>query len=375
MLSTDTYTKIAAKQNPLHRCVLLALLCAGGYLMGIWLLNYDVMVARGDFPPIYSASQLPPFDLYSQEPLFTYMRLIFGAEARDLFWLYPPPMILLTKPLALLSPANAYLVWGLLTIAMVCASAWSLGLRGLLLAAATLNPMTAMLVAYGQVDGLFLLLFVLAITQLRRPMLAGGLIGLMLLKPQLAVGALLFLLVTRQYKVFAYAGITGLILLLASVAAYGVEPWFWFINQGAQFSNDVRNGVLPWWGLITPLALLESFGAGYAFTIHSIVALAAVVACVLVSQQATSLQRKAGLISTLCLLVPPYVIWAGYMMMLIPVAQALKERLNTRSVLMLAVYSLTPVLGFFLLRQADISIGAIGVVLVLLLARHHPALL
>jgi len=86
----------------------------------------------------------------------------------------------------------------------------------------------------------------------RWPLLAGFLIALLTVKPQLGLLIPLFLLATGRYRVFAYAAAFTTLLLGASVAVFGTEVWKAYLeigiaNQSTTLveSNAVVMGLMP----------------------------------------------------------------------------------------------------------------------------------
>ena len=145
-------------------------------------------------------------------------------------FLYPPHTLLLLAPFALLPP----LVGGVLFLAMSFAGlaaalslyatdreeAWLYGF------AALLCPAAAIVVCAGQNTFVTLALLIggLALSG-RRPVAGGVLLGLMTFKPQLWLMVPVALVALRQWKALAVACVTGLALIGASIAAFGLEPW------------------------------------------------------------------------------------------------------------------------------------------------------
>ncbi|WP_237216970.1 glycosyltransferase 87 family protein [Falsiroseomonas oryziterrae] len=150
---------------------------------------------------------------------------------------YPPVALLLTWPLGLLPYLAAWAVWifgGIALFLFVLHRAWPPGpfrtldalLLGLAAPAVTMNIWTGQTGTWiaALIGGALLLLP-------RRPVLAGALLGLLVVKPQLAVLLPVALLAGRRWAaLFACAG-TAAALLLASALLFGVESWQAYLQR------------------------------------------------------------------------------------------------------------------------------------------------
>lgn len=166
---------------------------------------------------------------------------------------YPPVTFLVIAPLAWLSLGAAKMLWVILGIAAMitpflippinrhfpwlrqfplplqCLIVLSCGMQLLLLATRT-----------GQL-GIMLgpvLLLALALRR-NRPAVAGVMLGLLIIKPQLALALPLLFLLERNWRLLLIASITALMLIAASIALYGIEPWHLYPQPADRFSQLV----------------------------------------------------------------------------------------------------------------------------------------
>ena len=86
----------------------------------------------------------------------------------------------------------------------------------------------------------------------RRPMLAGFLIALLTVKPQLGLLIPLFLLATGRFRVFGYAAAFSIAFIGASAAIFGVDVWRVYLETGIANqsttlveSNAIVMGLMP----------------------------------------------------------------------------------------------------------------------------------
>ena len=157
------------------------------------------------------------------------MTAMFGPGRHPPFF-YPPTALLLWTPFALLPFAPAAWLWlGSIGAAYAACMRALLGNRLLILAIAF--PAVFVGALLGQTSLLVAALFGgAALTLDRSPRLAGVLIGCLVFKPQLAVLAPLALAAAGRWQAFIAAAVTVVILVLGSVAAFGVESWSAFFT-------------------------------------------------------------------------------------------------------------------------------------------------
>lgn len=134
----------------------------------------------------------------------------------------PPPYLAVVAPLGWLSYPAALTAWCLATCA-----AYALAVRWLPKSVrwpVLAFPVAAFSIMAGQNGLLTTALLVAAVGLLpRRAVLAGGLIGLMAIKPQLAVLVPVALIAGREWRAFAAAAVTAIAFAGLSVALFGLE--------------------------------------------------------------------------------------------------------------------------------------------------------
>jgi alpha-1,2-mannosyltransferase len=154
-------------------------------------------------------------------------------------WLYPPSYLLVLIPFGLLPFAVACIVFLITTFACLVAAVWrAVGggyRRWLHLFSLVLAPAVAFNVGTGQNAFLTTALLVGGFGLLpRRPLVAGVLLGLITYKPQLWLLVPVALVAGRQWPALAITIVTAGLMVLASVAVLGIEPWRvwidWFLN-------------------------------------------------------------------------------------------------------------------------------------------------
>jgi hypothetical protein len=227
------------------------------------------------------------------------------ARPAPLPFAYPPPFLLLIAPLAWLDYAPAYLAWVLVTAAIFVIGVAGLRGRGLIL---LLAPATTAAIIFGQTG---LLAAGLLVGGLRavptRPVLAGVLFGLAACKPQLGLLIPVALLARGQWQAILAAGLTVLVLILATSALWGVAIWTSWLGVLPGYSQRFDAEMGPYWYLVpTVEGTLHQLGApsSLARVAQLLVALPVVVAIWLLFRRAAYPVACAGLLVGTFLVTP-----------------------------------------------------------------------
>lgn len=240
---------------------------------------------------------------------------MFGAQiemagsAAFMPWTYPPPFTLAMQGLAGLPIGAAFLLFALgsfgfyVWVLRRIAGPW---LPGVVMAVA---PAILLNLRTGQNGFLIAGLigaFLLAFRDNRR--LAGLPLGLLIIKPHLAVAVGLIVLLHRRWSVAVIAGVVGLALLAVSTAVYGVGIWLDFRNAVGEASRFLAAGYYPLFRMNSVYAAAHSLGAGPAAAmtlqlVSAVVSLAILaVACI----KGVAFNRLAALACAATVCVSPY---------------------------------------------------------------------
>jgi len=176
-----------------------------------------------------------PSGPYGLEWFNVHLKQVFGPDMIMLAWNYPPTVLFLVTPLAMLPYGFALALWLGTTYAGLV-----LAIRGILGAAAR-QPLFWLAVAawpgmYGnglQGQSGFLTAALLGgalICLDRRPLLAGLLLALLAFKPQFGLLIPLALIAGGRWKVIASAASFGAVFFLLSLMAFGWEVWSAFFS-------------------------------------------------------------------------------------------------------------------------------------------------
>jgi arabinofuranan 3-O-arabinosyltransferase len=247
-------------------------------------------------------------------------------------WHYPPPFLFVASLLAHFPYPAAFIGWAATSLVPYLAVMRAIVGRpfGLLLAAAFPVVLTNTLVGQNGFLTASLIggtLYLLPV----RPILAGICLGLLSYKPQYGLLFPLVLIAAAQWRVFAAAAITALLLAAASWLAFGTESWQAFIHWMPAFSQAfLTEGRAPWGKMQSIFALVRYCGGseqlGWIFQWIMSGTVAVVLALMWRSRIPYAL--KAASVATGTLLITPYLFL--YDMMVLAVAVAFLVRIGLR---------------------------------------------
>jgi len=228
-------------------------------------------------------------------------------------WHYPPTFLVLVAPFGLLPYPAALALFLLATTAPWIA-----------LVARVLPDRRAWIVAAAAPAGLITLLdgqnaFLTAslagfalLSLERRPLCAGILIGLLAIKPQLAVLFPLALLAESRWRTIAAAAATVAALAVLALALFGAGDWAAFFRDLPVAEAIGDAGAVPWGTMPSAEIFVRSLGGPLGLA-HAAQAIVAVVAALGVwrawRRPDSPFEAKAATLLVAALLVPPYVFY------------------------------------------------------------------
>lgn len=267
-----------------------------------------------DFVTFYSASRLAlagkAAGVFDYEVLNATQKAVFPSFSGELFaWFYPPTFLLVIAPLALIGYLPA-----LLAFVGSTGAAWLVVLRraigrpgaGWLVAA---FPGLWVCAAHGQ-NGLLTAALAAGslLTQRRRPVLSGVLLGLLAIKPHLAVLFAVALLAARAWRTIVAAAATAVAFLGVSVGVFGRDVLTGWLTS-LQFARiATEDGYLPWGKMPSTFAMLRLLGTPveWAYAGHAVVAVGAAVAVWLVWRRTDALTLRGATLMAATFLANPY---------------------------------------------------------------------
>ncbi|WP_162009434.1 glycosyltransferase family 87 protein [Labrenzia sp. CE80] len=268
-----------------------------------------------------------PSTAYQTEKFAAIQTEILGRDAFFAFF-YPPTYLLLILPLGLLSGILAFTVFQILSFAAV---AWA-GTRiaghwhGVLLAAAL--PTTFTSIFHGQ-NGLLLSALLggaLFLLSQGRGILAGLLIGLMTIKPQMGVLIPFALLAGGFWRCFASASAATIIFVAVSVWVFGLETWEAFLLQSDFASRTLSEGLVDLHKFVSIYGATRLLGAdaSLAYGVQLIASLLALAVLVKIWRARVGFEAKAIVLVGAGLLATPFVLAYDLAVLLVPMAYLLR---------------------------------------------------
>ncbi len=157
------------------------------------------------------------------------LRQMLGTNYQELYWSYPPHLLLFIWPFGLMPYLPAYIAWCVIGIALyLLACSGALPRRRLMFLA--IAPSITVCVFFGQNGFYTAALLIGGLLCLdRRPLLAGVLFGILTIKPQIGLLLPVVLLLERRWLTIAAAAITAAALVAATAMLFGWHIWveFW----------------------------------------------------------------------------------------------------------------------------------------------------
>jgi hypothetical protein len=235
-----------------------ALLLLGGALFALTLVTYlftthwvspfprdkATLVLGRDFLNLWmygrAVFDIDPARFYDVATYNAELARLLGPGYPGQNWPNPPTALVVMAPFGLLTYFPALIAW----LAVGLLAFYLAGRRELsearLLLIVLVSPAALLCVLSGQSSFLTTAaLFAIFAWLDKRPVLAGILIGLLSVKPQLGILFPFALLASSRWRVFASAAITTLLLVAASTALGGVESWHDYIVKALPLQGAV----------------------------------------------------------------------------------------------------------------------------------------
>lgn len=271
----------AQPQHPLRALVLLSvghfLLAAAAYGLAI---DWSPEIPR-DGTSLVVGRDFLNFWMYGRaagtdDPSRFYDLAIYNAELARILgdgylwnnWSYPPSIMLFAVAFGKVGYFPALLIWTVLSLGVFLVTVGRQARDWRVLVALALSPAAIL----GLMSGQSALLLAAIITSVfamldRRPILAGVLIGLLTLKPQLGILFPVMLVAAGRWCTFAAATLTTLALVAVTAGVFGWQVWIDYANEGIPTQNlvlsDPRTIVAPF----MPTLFMNLRGTGIDYSL------------------------------------------------------------------------------------------------------------
>jgi hypothetical protein len=332
-----------------------------------------------DFITFWSAARLAlqgrPDAAFDWQAIGAAQQAAVPAMTGKLFlWHYPPTFLLAVLPLGFLPYIVAFAAFTLGSMAIWAALVRRMVADRRYWVVAAAMPAGLINFFHGQNGFLTAALGGFALLLLdEQPIVAGILIGLLAIKPHLAVLFPIALIAAGKWRAVAAAAVTATLFGAVSVLAFGPATMLAFVHDIPGAGRLVDLGILPWGMMPSPYVFALALGAPptAAMALQGLIAIAAAACVWLVWRRRTApLPAKAATLLVGSLLVSPYVFyydmtWAGLAVGWLALAQATAGSFRGEREVLIAGW-VVPLLMVPIYTVTGVQIGA--VVLMLLFA-------
>lgn len=243
-------------------------------------------------------------------PFMQQAQQAFAGSTSFMPWTYPPPFNLVVALLATMPFVVAYVVFVSSTLAAYLAVLYKLRPGTFPLAISLGFTSSIVMIICGQngfltaaIIGLFCLFY------LKASLWAGAILGLMVIKPHLAVGLGLWLLFRKEFTLLFAAAAMALVLCVLATLVMEPSVWIAFLNATVEAGGYLRDGEYPLYRMTSAYAGLRSAGAPgqLAFGAHLAIAAIAIGVIFLAARNETDTSTSLGIAILCTFFISPYV--------------------------------------------------------------------
>lgn len=300
----------------LYASLALAVLVVTSMTMGFLKPSVDLSIADKDFANYWIAGRLiqdgKVLDLFGPHPAyFAHLKAAFGPEFQWHNWSYPPHYLLLIWPLGLFDYKSAALLFlGSTAVAFVVAYRAFIGERSLLawVAVFPLLILNFWCVQNGYLSSA-LALGALALRD-KRPIVAGVLLAMLTIKPQLGILFPFLLIAERRWLMIISTVAATVAFFAVSAAVFGIEAWRGYLSEVLPYQTSVMTnlGGLFLDMLPSSYGALRNIGAGasLALAVHWLIALPTATISIWALFRVADARDRAAILLIATFIVTPY---------------------------------------------------------------------
>jgi hypothetical protein len=257
---------------------------------------------------------------------------------------YPPPFLLLVTPFSVLPYA-----WSLIAWVMVTLIAYAIASRRVMdLPHAMSHPSVLVNALIGQNGFLTAAIFTQGTCLLRkRPFVGGVVLGILIIKPQLALLLPIAVVAARLWPAIAGALASSAILLLLPLVLFGTDVFVGFLKMLPLYAEMMRQSTWSWNSFVSVFAFLRYFGVDQVIALTVLAAVAASAAVLTWIAWSRNWKEQVPILAAATLLIPPYLLTYDALLMIIPMGFWLKDQPHGRLAGLLWLLCFLPV-AFYL---------------------------
>lgn len=264
-----------------------------------------------------------PAGIYDSEALARNLAEAFPSHGDfRLSWQYPPSIYLLIWPLAFLPYLSSYALWSFATGGLFLLSMRNIWTDRAALFLVIASPAVFQSLITGQTG--FLTAALLAGAAMwadRRPLLAGIAAGLLTIKPQLGLLIPFAFAAAGCWRAFGAAAATAAIMVLASLALFGVQSWSAFFDAVTTHGARLQLEAFPFHKLISVFGGATMLGAPAAAALgaQAIASLTLAAVIVLIWRKIADPDLRAAALIAAAPLATPYAFYYEAALLIAPV--------------------------------------------------------
>lgn len=313
--SLETIPSSVAK-SATYACSIFAALTLGVVYKTAWFSRLGAWQQRNivDFDAFHIIAQrvwLGDVDqAYRFDKFVNMQREASGGTDSFMPWTYPPQFDLFVAPLAFLPNGVAYFIFTATTLAFYLLMLRSIATSYFALVLVILFPAIQITMSCGQ-NG-FLTAGLIGLVCLfieKRQVLAGLALGLMVIKPHLAIAFAVYAVLTRRWIVVLTAGTVVLTSSLVCTAIFGFQVWTGLLQGVHDSAIFLERGYYPLYRMISLYAALRTAGlpAWAAFMGQAMVAASALAIMAIALYREFPTRWTLGLTAMVSVAISPYV--------------------------------------------------------------------
>jgi hypothetical protein len=288
----------------------------GSDYASFWTASQQIL--RGDAPDVY----VPALHRAAELPLL---------RGRYEAFFYPPPYLLLCIPLAMLPFFPSLILFLSVTGGALLATTWRILRTPWAVVATVALPTVTLNVTPGQNAFLTAAILGSGLNLMdHRPKLAGAVLGLMVIKPHLALAVPIALMLSRRWTALAYAGACAVSLLALSYVIFGWDVWSAFLANSEESRDTLEQGLVGFAKMESAFAVARWLGAGVraAYALQGLAVIVSAGLLILARIRRVPAAMERSLIVLACLLMTPFVLFYDMVIIILPLAWMLRYWLD-----------------------------------------------
>jgi hypothetical protein len=154
----------------------------------------------------------------------------------------------------------------------------------------------------------------------KRPLIAGIILGLLVVKPQLGLLLPFALAAGREWRAIAGAAISSIGLAALSLLVFGWAPWQAWLGNAGLVTSIASEGLAGWHRMASVYGALRQagLGSGPAWAVHAAIGLAAAGAVCLIWYRKADIEPRASALAAATALASPYLFIYDTLILVVP---------------------------------------------------------